>query len=389
MPAPIKREARMKAKNADCEILILGAGPAGAAAALFAAAKGLNVAVLDRSAKRKAGQAFEWVHPDVRALLSEVGVSIDAVAVGKIDRVRFLDTRGEKEASVSIDRPVDVVDTWKMTRALLSSAKKAGLRMIRGVEVIAVDVHEQGVRLTVGDGESHAGRILLAADGCDSLVAESLGVERGAEYRTGEQDRDVIVEAVATLPSSAIPDGPAELTLSLPSEDFGTFGYAFAAGGRQVAGLVASDSGKDILAEYERFIAGSAGVGAVAANLTSRSAPVSVRPLPRGVALDTETHVAKHCLFIGDAGGYVCALSQEGLYPSLWSAKLAVDVCETALQSAHPQDALIEFDARWRQEMVDYLRLPNADLRFLLPLIFTNDRMAKKLAHSFLLGENI
>ncbi|MFH1416670.1 MAG: FAD-dependent oxidoreductase [Planctomycetota bacterium] len=379
----------MTAVNADCDILILGAGPAGAAAALFAAAKGLNVAVLDRGAKHKAGQTFEWVHPDARALLDKVGGSIDPVAVGKIDRIRFLDTRGEKEAGVSIDRPVDIVDTWQLTRNLLSAAKKAGLRIINDVEVTAIDVHEQGVHLADGDGNLHAGRILLAADGCDSLVAKSLGVERGAEYRTGGRNRDVIMEAVTSLPSSAIPDGPAELTLSLSSEDFGTFGYAFVAGKRQVAGLIARASDDDSQAEYERFIANNPASGVVATALASGSARTSVRPLPRGVALDTETHVAKHCLSIGDAGGYVCALSQEGLYPSLWSAKLAVDVCETALQNAHPQDALIEFDARWRQEMVDYLRLPNADLRFLLPLIFTNDRMAKKLAHSFLLGENI
>ncbi len=380
----------MKAKKVDCDILILGAGPAGAAAALFAAHKGLNVAVLDRGIKHKIGTTFEWMHPDAHVLLDNVGVSIDAIAIGKIDRVRFLDTRGEKEARVSIDRPVDIVDTWQLTRTILSAAQKAGLRIINDVEVDAVDVLEQGVLLAEGDGTAHAGRILLAADGCDSLVAKSLGVDRGAEYRAGERNRDVIVEAVKTLPSSTVQDGSGELTLSLPLGDFRTFEYSFAAGKQQVTGLVARTSEGQSQAELDRFIANKQPLRATATVKSSGGADrAGVRSLPRGVALDTETHVAKHSLLIGDAGGYVCALSHEGLYPSIWSAKLAVDVCETALQSPHCQDALMEFDARWRQEMVDYLRLPNADLRFLLPLIFSNDRMAKKLANAFLLGENI
>jgi hypothetical protein len=39
--------------------------------------------------------------------------------------------------------------------------------------------------------------------------------------------------------------------------------------------------------------------------------------------------------------------------------------------------------------MAEYLRPPNADLHFLLPLVFSNEQMAKRLAAAFWRGENV
>ena len=92
---------------------------------------------------------------------------------------------------------------------------------------------------------------------------------------------------------------------------------------------------------------------------------------------------------IGDAGGFVAALSHDGLHAAIQSARIAVDTCRTALTSEQPQDALAEFDHKWRHDLVEFLRLPNADLRFLVPLVFTNELMAKKLASAFIAGTNL
>jgi hypothetical protein len=39
--------------------------------------------------------------------------------------------------------------------------------------------------------------------------------------------------------------------------------------------------------------------------------------------------------------------------------------------------------------MAEYLRRPNADAHFLLPLIFSNQQMADRMAAAFWRGENI
>jgi len=73
----------------------------------------------------------------------------------------------------------------------------------------------------------------------------------------------------------------------------------------------------------------------------------------------------------------------------MWSATIAADVLDAALNSKHSQDELMAFDSVWRVKMADYLRSPHTDVRFLLPLVFSNQPMADRMAAAFFFGENI
>ena len=144
------------------------------------------------------------------------------------------------------------------------------------------------------------------------------------------------------------------------------------------------------LAQRLRAAAASASrKGALPAELVIPESALRWRPAPGRPALEFDSHVGKHCLRIGDAGGFISAASHEGIYPAMWSAQLASAVLSQALGSRHPQDALHKFDSQWRMTMAEYLRLPNADTQFLLPLIFTNQQMADRMAAACWRGENI
>jgi flavin-dependent dehydrogenase len=73
----------------------------------------------------------------------------------------------------------------------------------------------------------------------------------------------------------------------------------------------------------------------------------------------------------------------------MWSAKIAAEVIGKALDSHFSQDELMTFDTKWRMQIADHLRSPHTDIRFLLPLIFTNQAMADRMAAAFFFGENI
>jgi flavin-dependent dehydrogenase len=124
-------------------------------------------------------------------------------------------------------------------------------------------------------------------------------------------------------------------------------------------------------------------------DLSQEAASAKVLRSPAGAALDMDSHVAKHTLLIGDAGGFIAAASNEGIYPAMWSAKLAAKAVDAALQGQFSQDQLMGFDSMWRMEMADYLRSPHTDIRFLLPLIFSNQPMADRMGAAFFFGENI
>ena len=118
-------------------------------------------------------------------------------------------------------------------------------------------------------------------------------------------------------------------------------------------------------------------------DLAGSAAKAAVVYSPASAALDMETHVAKHGLVFGDAGGFVAAVSNEGIYPAMWSAQIAAGVFERALQAdvrgTPSQDELMRFDSEWRMHMADYLRSPHTDIQFLLPLIFSNQAMADRI----------
>jgi hypothetical protein len=109
--------------------------------------------------------------------------------------------------------------------------------------------------------------------------------------------------------------------------------------------------------------------------------------LPMGGALAHEG-VANRTLLIGPAGGFYSA-SAEDVYPNCWSAIYAADVLKKAMKEPHLQDALQPYRHRWRTTLGDYLRGPQQNLRFLLPLVYRNQVMTNRMAEAILTGESV
>jgi hypothetical protein len=109
--------------------------------------------------------------------------------------------------------------------------------------------------------------------------------------------------------------------------------------------------------------------------------------LPLGGALAHEG-VANRTLLIGPAGGFFSATSED-IYPNCWSALFAADAVKKALKEPHLQDALQPYRHKWRTTLGDYLRGPQQNLRFLLPLVYRNQVMTSRLTESILLGKSV
>lgn len=109
--------------------------------------------------------------------------------------------------------------------------------------------------------------------------------------------------------------------------------------------------------------------------------------LPLGGALAHEG-VANRTLLVGPAGGFYSATAED-MYPNCWSALFAADAVKKALRETHLQDALQPYRHRWRTTLGDYLRGPQQNLRFLLPLVYRNPVMTSRLTESILLGKSV
>lgn len=109
--------------------------------------------------------------------------------------------------------------------------------------------------------------------------------------------------------------------------------------------------------------------------------------LPAAGALAREI-VGNRTLLFGPAGGFYSACLED-LYPNAWSAVFAADAVHHALQEPHLQDALQPYRQQWGTTLGDYLRGPQQNLRFLLPLVYRNPVMTRRLAESILQGKSV
>jgi flavin-dependent dehydrogenase len=167
------------------------------------------------------------------------------------------------------------------------------------------------------------------------------------------------------------------------------FGYVFRKTESVVVGLSSPGDRRNVIDGFGTFWNAAKQNDLLPPGLKRPDDGVICHHTPAGGALDIETHVGKHTVVIGDAGGFLSAVSNETVYPSMWSAEIAADVVHKALDRPNVQDGLARFENRWRTTMADYLRMPNTDVQFLWPLVFVNQQMADKMAAEFLTGENI
>jgi hypothetical protein len=98
--------------------------------------------------------------------------------------------------------------------------------------------------------------------------------------------------------------------------------------------------------------------------------------------------VGNRTLLVGPAGGFYSACCED-IYPNCWSALYAADALKKAFKEPHLQDALQAYRHRWRTTLGDYLRGPQQNFRFLLPLVYRNQVMTSRLTEAILLGKSV
>lgn len=372
-------------KEESSEILILGCGIAGAAAAVFAATRGHQVRIIERNASSDSFFRPEWLHDDGVALLESAGIAVKEATLGCIERVRFVDAASNRSTEAKLDAPVTLVDSTRVRDMLIRKAQDAGAKVTCGVVGTRINAKEDTIEVIDSKGGTYAGQLLLLADGAATLGRTLPMIARG------DDSPRVTTQCEWNGPGVAA-DGErrriGELTIRISALEPENYGYKLVAGTALAVGWVGAAEGEKArrgLVDAARKLKSPGDV--VPDDEIGRAS--RLRRIPRGTALEMETHVAKRALLIGDAGGFVSAFGHDSLYPSLWASRIAADVVHRALGSAHPQDTLAEFDSLWRRDMVEHLRIPNTDLRFLIPLVFSNAVMAKKLATAFVCGTNI
>ncbi len=176
----------MNALPEHTSVLIVGAGPAGLAAAVTLAEAGVDAVVLDRLGEAANTSRAAVVHARTLEVLDELGVADNLIAKGEImDRFTMFD--GPRTlASITFDGlptryPFTLMVPQDVTEAtLLAKLRSLGNDVHRPYRVTTVDSRADGVTVTATDAQGVERRIeadyLIGADGMHSVVREQAGI---------------------------------------------------------------------------------------------------------------------------------------------------------------------------------------------------------------------
>lgn len=365
------------------DVVIVGAGPAGASAALTLAKNGRDVVCLESASFPRRRPSWGWASRAAANLLDELGVDVKKALGPKIDEVTLYNADFSKSAVPNLDGPAAyVLRRESFDDALVQAARKAKADIREKTLVKDFRIGEKSVTLIPAEGDPVEGRFLILATGVHPTFIAKLGlhVPSIAEWSVLSVTQEIKAGAKIKSPQFALIlgiDRAGGYAIAAVAEDEFTVGVATTAERSQAVGLLMQICRG--LAEHE----------IVPADIAPQAASAKIMHGPAGAAMAMDSHVGKHALLVGDAGGFISSGSHEGIYPAMWSAKIAAEIIHEAAEDQHPQDILQTFDSKWRIEMADYLRMPNSDIQFLLPLIFSNQTMTDRMGAAFFLGHNM
>lgn len=308
------------------DAIVVGAGPAGCAAAYDLAEAGRSVALLDRAAfprhkacagglTRKALRALRYsVAPVTREILS-------AIVVEK--------SRGEATTLESRNPVCAMTVRRELDAYCLGKTRAAGAEFFRIGAIEGIEASAEGVVLRTA-GREFRGKFAIGADGVHSRVRQLLYGEAPPWLRRG-------FALEAEIRDGA--DGKADLVFDLGSVRRG-YAWAFPKGDHVNVGLYteATDGHRG-----ERDSPGTPGekldrerLGAWVRERFGGARTENVTGQYLGFGAEQAPRPERRVFLVGDAGGFADPLTGEGIYGAIASGQAAAAAIEEELTDGTP-----------------------------------------------------
>ncbi|MEM9452838.1 MAG: geranylgeranyl reductase family protein [Myxococcota bacterium] len=310
-----------------CDLLVVGAGPAGCAAGIIAARAGLRVLVLDRATFPRPKTCGDAVSNRASAIIDELTGQPEALRRIPHAEVRagaavFPD--GSRVVHRFDDAPGFIVPRLHLDDLLRAALEHAGAHLRQGIKVRRLTTHHGRTTGAEADGLTVHAQAVIAADGPGSLAWTACGIP----YRRGPQLAVAITayhrnvdfgSDTATNEHYFEPDLPCGYGWIFPAveglSNIGVYQRAdhFGAHRHTLPELL-----QRFVAAHPERLASSTAHG----RLRTWALPIMTRPWPpAGPGL----------LTCGDAAWAIDPLSGEGIYQALHSGTLAARTAVRAL----------------------------------------------------------
>ena len=328
------------------DIIVIGAGPAGAAAAIQAARGGASVAVFDKAAYGRDKICGDGLTPRAVGALNDLKIDMDdahpSVGLRMIAGNKVRELEWPKTARFPAQGAV-----WPRRRldaALIDAANEAGAEIHWESEALPTIEGDRVTGVKVGD-KAFGAELVIVATGAPGKVARLLGANRVADEPYG-----IAIRSYATSPRHASEHLEACLTLKDEHDTWiPGYGWIFPAGDGTVnIGVGALSTMKNfkklnlnkLLESYRAIAQDDWELG-----------PNLERPRAWRLPMTTQKRFGPGWVAIGDAAGLINPMNGEGIDYGLESGMLAADLFIT-----NPATATVEYDRLVGERFDSFLR---------------------------------
>ncbi|MGH3960514.1 menaquinone reductase [Mycobacterium sp.] len=323
--------------GSKADVVIVGAGPAGSAAAAWAARAGRDVLVIDAASFPRDKACGDGLTPRAVAELELLGLGDWLDARIRHRGLRMSGFGGEVEVDwpgPSFPSTGSAVARLELDDQIRKVAEDAGARMLLGIKAVGVHPNSAGrvAAVVLADGTEVACRELIVADGARSPLGRKLGRRWHQETVYG-----IAARGYLATPRSDEPWLTSHLELRSPNGAvLPGYGWIFPLGNGEVnIGVGALSTAKQpadlalrpLMSYYTDLRRDEWG-------FVGRPRAVSSALLPMGGAVSGVA--GPNWMLIGDAAACVNPLNGEGIDYGLETGRLAVDELGSDLSCAWP-----------------------------------------------------
>ncbi|MEU7002799.1 geranylgeranyl reductase family protein [Nonomuraea sp. NPDC046570] len=326
--------------QADADVIVVGAGPAGSATAFYLARAGLDVLLLEKTRFPREKVCGDGLTPRAVKQLINMGVDIDAPGWIRNKGLRVVGggLRFELDwPELSSFPDFGLVRTRQdFDQIMAAHAVKAGVRLMEGVNVTGPVLDDRSghvVGVTTKGGATYRSRLVVAADGNSTRLALSMGLHK-------REDRPMGVAVRTYFESPRHDDDYLETWLELWDGDtlLPGYGWVFGVGdGTSNVGLGllnTSDAFKtidyrDLLRRWVKNM--PAEWGYTEENMVG---PIRGAALP--MAFNRQPHYTRGLVLVGDSAGAINPFNGEGIAYAMETGEVAAEVIVKALRGTTP-----------------------------------------------------
>lgn len=177
--------------RSECEVLVVGGGPAGTSTATALAKAGVDVVLVDRARFPRPKPCAEYLSPEASRILDSMGAlaAVESTGAAQLKGVLVrapngATIRGEfvaghsytpyRQRGLSVRREV-------LDKVLIDTARRSGVEVREGTRVMGLSARNAGYDVDLGDSHIRA-RLVIGADGLHSVVARRLGLTSTARW---------------------------------------------------------------------------------------------------------------------------------------------------------------------------------------------------------------